>query len=92
MCTATVSFPSSAHPGIVPRVDLDLNRHHVASDKLKPVLLKANLWEGRGGGGGTATADLVLMIYNQSLMFPSLQYKTDLVHVDVSCGHVLVSS
>ena len=52
MCVATVLFPSSAHPGIVPRIDLDLNRHHVASDKLKPLLLKANLWE---GSGGTAT-------------------------------------
>ena len=90
MCTVTVSFPSSAHPGIVPRVDLDLNRHHVASDKLKPVLLKANLWEGEWEL--TPTADLILMIYNQSLMFPSLHYKTDLVHVDVSRGHVLVSS
>lgn len=32
-----------SHPRIVPRVDLDLNRHHIVSDKLKPLLLKANL-------------------------------------------------
>lgn len=40
------------HPRIVPRVDLDLNRHHIVSDKLKPMLLKANL-----SGEDTATTE-----------------------------------
>ena len=47
-----------AHPRIVPRVDLDLNRHHIVSYKLKPMLLKANL------SGRIQPQQKIALVYN----------------------------